>query len=43
MQVWWPYYKKDIESLEKIQRRAARLVPELRLLPNYHMEIDLKD
>ena len=33
VQAWQPYYKKDIELLEKIQRSATRLVPELRHLP----------
>ncbi|CAF0977783.1 unnamed protein product [Brachionus calyciflorus] len=27
---WSPYYIKDINELEKVQRRATRMVPELR-------------
>ena len=33
VQAWSPYFKKDIEELEKVQRRMTRLVPELRNLP----------
>ena len=33
--VWYPNYKKDIESIERVQRRATKLLPELRHLP-YH-------
>ena len=32
VQAWNPYYRKDIDNLEKIQRRATRMVPELRHL-----------
>lgn len=31
--VWSPYYIKDIEALERVQRRVTRLSPELRPLP----------
>ena len=31
--VWHPYLRKDIESLERLQRRATKLVPALRDLP----------
>ena len=32
VQAWNPYYRKDIDILEKIQRRATRMVPVLRHL-----------
>ena len=28
--VWSPYRKRDIEDLEKVQKRATRLLPELK-------------
>ena len=30
IQAWWPYRKKDIEKLVRIQRRATKMIPELR-------------
>ena len=32
-QSWAPHLKKDISTLEKVQRRAIRLIPELSQLP----------
>ena len=31
--VWTPYYQKDINLLEKIQRRVTRMIPHLKVLP----------
>ena len=31
--VWCPYLKRDINKLEKVQRRATKIVPSLRELP----------
>ena len=33
VQFWSPYYKKDIEKLEKIQRRVTKMIPRLRNKP----------
>jgi hypothetical protein len=33
IQFWNPYLKKDIEMLERIQRKATKLIPSLRTLP----------
>lgn len=33
VQCWSPYMVKDIQALEKIQRRATKLVPDLHALP----------
>ena len=30
IQAWRPYHKKDIDTLERIQRRATNMIPELR-------------
>ena len=30
IQAWRPYRKKDIDALERIQRRATKVIPELR-------------
>ena len=30
IQAWRPYRKKDIDTLEKIQRRSTKMIPELR-------------
>jgi uncharacterized protein YchJ len=32
IQAWNPYYNKDINELEKVQRSATKLMPELRHL-----------
>ena len=32
IQAWRPYCKKDIDKLERIQRRATKMIPELRYL-----------
>ena len=36
IQAWSPYLRKDIDTLEKVQRRATKLVPDLRDLPYEH-------
>ena len=30
IQAWRPYRKKDIDTLDRIQRRATKIIPELR-------------
>ena len=30
--IWHPYYKRQSIAIEKVQRRATRLIPELRYL-----------
>ena len=32
IQTWTPYRKKDTDKLERIQRRATKMIPELRAL-----------
>ena len=32
IQTWSPYLRKDIDMLEKIQKRATKLIPGLRVL-----------
>ena len=32
IQAWRPYRKKDIDKLERIQQRATKIIPELRVL-----------
>lgn len=33
VQSWSPYYRKDIDEIEKVQRRATKLSPDLKDLP----------
>ena len=40
VQAWNQYYKKDIDILEKIQRRDTKMVPELRHL-SYNDRLNL--
>ena len=30
IQAWRPYHRKDIDKLERIQRRTTKMIPELR-------------
>ena len=32
IQAWRPYRKKNIDKLERLQRRATKMIPELRTL-----------
>ena len=38
IQAWMPYRKKDIDKLDRIQRRTTKLIPELRDL-NYESRL----
>ena len=40
IQAWRPYRKKDIDMLERVQRRATKMTPKLR---NINYEIRLKE
>ena len=40
IQFWCPYYKKDIEKLERVQHRATKMIPTLRNKP-YEERIEL--
>ena len=40
IQAWRPYRKKDIDMLERVQRRATKMIPKLR---NISYEIRLKE
>ena len=33
VQFWSPYYRKDIDKLERVQRRITKMIPRLRNLP----------
>ena len=39
IQAWGPYLRKDIDMLEKIQRRATKLIPGLNGISKYHSGI----
>ena len=40
IQAWRPYHKKDIDMLERVQRRATKMIPKLR---NISYEMHLKE
>ena len=40
IQAWRPYHKKDIDMLERVQRRATKMIPKLR---NISYEMRLKE
>ena len=40
IQAWRPYRKKDIDMLERVQRRATKIIPKLR---NISYEMHLKE
>ena len=40
IQAWRPYCKKDIDMLERVQRRATKMIPKLR---NISYEMHLKE
>ena len=31
--IWVPHFKGDMEAIEKVQKRATRMIPDLRHLP----------
>ena len=41
IQAWRPYRKKDIDKLERIQRRATKMIPELRNLESRLLQCGL--
>ena len=42
VQAWRPYRKKDIDKIERIQRRATKIIPELRDLSYIHYHYTYK-
>ena len=34
IQAWKPYRKKDIDTIERTQRRATNMIPDLRVMKN---------